>query len=337
MGEKLLICIVLITFIIFLGLIIIVDIDSLMYTPVLANNATFLNITTYDGSGKIVHPDVIFSDTGWNGYNYIMFMTPYPNEDSHYENPSMRVSNDGIIWTMLSNQTDPIIESPQNGFYSDPSGEFVGDTLYLFYRWCDSNNITSSFIYYISTTDGVTWTTPVMITMPWYILSPTFIYNGTGWECWAHNVTTQNLQYFVSANISYFANEDNVEVPLPPGCIQWHSEIRKYNTTYYLLLNTGATKFAFLNHNIYPPYNPYSRALLFYQSTDGLLWSKITSGPLLSKNLAGGWDSTALYKSSFLIIDNEFKLWYNGIEGNSFHVGYISIPLTTNTLRLEKF
>ena len=57
-----------------------------------------LNIPTYDGSGQAVHPDVYYNANGWNGYRYWMAMTPYPNGNAAYENPSIVVSNDNLNW-----------------------------------------------------------------------------------------------------------------------------------------------------------------------------------------------------------------------------------------------
>ena len=46
---------------------------------------------TYDGSGQGMHPSVYDAGAGetWNGHRYWMAMTPYPNNDSTKENPSI--------------------------------------------------------------------------------------------------------------------------------------------------------------------------------------------------------------------------------------------------------
>jgi len=72
--------------------------NSLYYydsTPMgtLKNYDSFLNISTYDGSNKLVHPCMIYNAIGWNVYKYLMSMTPYPYTNSYYENPSMWYSN----------------------------------------------------------------------------------------------------------------------------------------------------------------------------------------------------------------------------------------------------
>ena len=42
---------------------------------------------TYDGSGQVVHPDVVHVPGGWNGYEYWMGMTPYPNGNNDLREP----------------------------------------------------------------------------------------------------------------------------------------------------------------------------------------------------------------------------------------------------------
>ena len=59
------------------------------FENVLFNNWTYLTIPTYDGSGQAVHPDVYYNASGWKGYKYWMTMTPYPNSNSGFENPSI--------------------------------------------------------------------------------------------------------------------------------------------------------------------------------------------------------------------------------------------------------
>ena len=68
----------------------------------LANAATPLTLSTYDGSGQVVHPSVLDfgqglvkpGSTSWNGYRYWMAITPFPNGNSDHENPCLYASND---------------------------------------------------------------------------------------------------------------------------------------------------------------------------------------------------------------------------------------------------
>src|SRR4051794_8423432 len=59
------------------------------------NAAAPLVTPTYEVSGQVVHPAVVRFADGWHGYEYWMAVEPYPNENDHYENPSILASNDG--------------------------------------------------------------------------------------------------------------------------------------------------------------------------------------------------------------------------------------------------
>lgn len=63
------------------------------------NASSPLNIESYVAdNNEVVHPDVLYFENGWNGYEYWMVFTPFPNSNAQYENPSIAVSHDGLIW-----------------------------------------------------------------------------------------------------------------------------------------------------------------------------------------------------------------------------------------------
>src|SRR5690625_791280 len=99
------------------------------------NNARYpLNIRTYDGYNRTVHPDVIYFENGWNDYKYWMVHTPFPFDNDFWENPSIIVSNDGISWKDAPGITNPIDEVTEeennNGIYlSDGCLVFVNNRL----------------------------------------------------------------------------------------------------------------------------------------------------------------------------------------------------------------
>ena len=84
----------------------------------------------------------------WNGYRYWMAMTPYPNAQNAYENPSIVVSDDGETWIEPPGISNPIVPYPGAGYYnSDPCLVKAGNLLYLFYRCAlpDFYGLTTSF------------------------------------------------------------------------------------------------------------------------------------------------------------------------------------------------
>lgn len=66
-------------------------------------------IPTYDGSGSSVHPSVLHFATGWHGWQYVMAYTPYPLLRAAYENPSLAVSHDGLVWVTPPGLHNPVL------------------------------------------------------------------------------------------------------------------------------------------------------------------------------------------------------------------------------------
>ena len=151
------------------------------------NVTTYVTAPTYDGSGILVHPDVVDFGAGttWNGWRYWMAMTPYPDLNSAYENPSILVSSDGETWQVPAGLTNPIYPAPQTGWNSDTDLAYdpATDELILIFR---SNDFAPRVA---RSSDGVTWpTTPTAPT--WTLIgnqavSPAMVRMGaTKWHIW---------------------------------------------------------------------------------------------------------------------------------------------------------
>ncbi|HMK46004.1 MAG TPA: DUF2341 domain-containing protein [Methanocella sp.] len=239
-----------------------------------------------------------------------MSYTPFYLGDPHYENPSLRVSNDGYNWVKLPGEPDPIIPEPAIGFNSDPSIQLIGNTLYLFYRYGnDAVTPTTVYINYTTTTDGVHWTTPVQTDLTW-VLSQTVLYNGTGWQAWAfdENSSSHFMKYYTSQDGATFNYIDTAYLAMPAGSTPWHGEVKCYNGVYYLLCAVNPGNYAY--------------SLYFYWSTDGINWYSEPNNPVL-KTDSLGWDGGALYKSTFALVDNTWRVWYAAHDtGNHWFMGY---------------
>jgi hypothetical protein len=75
----------------------------------LMNAAAPLTIPTYDGSGQLTEPDVIFFNSHWHGFQYWMAFSPYPFTNPAEENPSIVVSNDGVNWQVPDGLVNPLV------------------------------------------------------------------------------------------------------------------------------------------------------------------------------------------------------------------------------------
>ena len=72
-----------------------------------------LDVPTYDGSGQVVHPDVLLEPG-----RLVMAITPYPYSDGRFENPSLVVSADGMAFQAFG--TNPIVPPPPFDHNDDP-------------------------------------------------------------------------------------------------------------------------------------------------------------------------------------------------------------------------
>jgi len=108
----------------------------------------WISIPSYEGSGEVTHPKVLYFENGYNGYKYWMVNTPYPKNDAYYENPSIVVSNNGIDWIQPKG-----IKNPVSGYTSSYRVEIVDTgelkiipyecvkSGYLFIGWVDQSGI----------------------------------------------------------------------------------------------------------------------------------------------------------------------------------------------------
>lgn len=161
-----------------------------------------LTIPTYDGSGDIIHIDVVDTGAGLiNGYRYWMAMTPYPNSDSDYENPSIVASNDKTSWVVPAGLTNPVIAAPGGGAYNSDPDLILGQDglLWMFYRVTKA--ATNDKIYVTSSADGVTWSAPVLIldVANNTAICPSIIWDGTQYKMWVNASGGTNFKYYTCA------------------------------------------------------------------------------------------------------------------------------------------
>lgn len=110
----------------------------------LFNALSHLSTPTYDRSDQSVHPSVIdlkteYGVNSWGGFRYWMALTPYPNFNSAFENPSILASNDGIRWIAPPGIINPLAPKPTghvlDSYNSDPELVFDPDQNILILYW----------------------------------------------------------------------------------------------------------------------------------------------------------------------------------------------------------
>lgn len=124
-----------------------------------------LALPLYDGGGdpvaEAVHPSVVDFGLPWNGYRYWMAVTPYPNSDASFENPSVLAAADPAgPWVAPPGGANPLVGPPAAGFFSDVELVRDGDGLALVFRSNDTPGFDGERWLLTRSLDGVTWSAP---------------------------------------------------------------------------------------------------------------------------------------------------------------------------------
>jgi len=146
-----------------------------------------LRLATFDGSGRLVHPDVARVPRGWAPARRFLAITPYPGGDVARELPSVYASGDPSEWVAPNGVKNPIVK-PWKGYLSDPDLVFEPQRkeLWMYYRQVDTKNR----IYLVRSHDGIKWGSPVSVVdgANQTIISPTVVRkSATDWLMWSIN------------------------------------------------------------------------------------------------------------------------------------------------------
>jgi|GEM_PF-1119632 len=294
------------------------------------NAATPLVTPTYDGSGQVVHPDVLYVPDGWNGFEYWMGMTPYPNSNDNYENPSILASNDNVSWVVPPGVVNPLAPEPP-GHNDDVDMLIVGGEMVMFYN--ETNTDGNTYMNRLSSTDGVNWSAPqTVITLPNYVMSPTVIHDGSLYTMWYVSSTVgcssafQNFYRRTSADGITWGPEQ-VATMDHPGRVLWHLDVQMNGGLYTMLFISYPTGSSCGNTNLY-----------YAESPDGVTWTANPEPVLVPSS--SGWDNGNIYRASYILDGTWLRLWYSAMSsGGQWRVGYtqgdlaefITEPATTWT------
>ena len=269
----------------------------------LAKKYDLVSIPTYDGSGQITHPKVLYFPSGWNGYKYWMSFTPYPDGVANYENPSMVVSNDLIHWKVPGSLKNPVSGIPTDvnygGHYSDSHIVVHGKLMELWYRYDKGNKKTHhtdysvDYYYRRTSSDGVHWSQPqLMQSSKGGILSLAVNYTGGEYEFW-YTDYKHRLLHAESTNGTAWNHISACSLTLPKNYAPWHQDVVQYNGEYYLLqtgINLSKYSFSlFLSHS--PDGVHFTPGIPFYPSDN----------PMITKQ---AW----LYRSTLLSQGDKFAM-----------------------------
>lgn len=274
----------------------------------LINAPTALTIPTYDSSGQAIHPDVVYFPSGWNGYTYWMAFTPYTNTNDQFENPSIVVSNDNSTWIVPPGLTNPIANTPANGYNADTELVYndTTDELYMYYISYDQTvPINTVYFMFTKSSDGVTWTTPTSL-LSWDLdlgpdndRSQTIVKQGSNWYYWAqNNDATHKVVYRTSSDGITWSAPTNIVFSTAPNPTLWHMSVNYIpaKNEYWMVYSAPTA-----GGNLY-----------FAKSTDRINWLYF-GRPILNPGTSGSWDDHTMYRPTFLYDSGTdiIRVWYS--------------------------
>jgi hypothetical protein len=291
----------------------------LQYSGGLSNAPSPQITPTYDGSGNVVEPSILFFPSGWRGFHYWLVVGPYPNSDASKENPSILVSDDGTSWEVPPGLTNPI-DLPTSGHLADSELFYdeASDRLCVYYIWEDYRGF-SRILRKVSS-DGIQWSQSEDLFKVRVndVVSPTVDKIGDTYYMWSINsgtagceTTNTTTEYRTSTDGAVWSAPQLVNIS-QAGYVIWHIEVRYVPSKQEYWMLSAA----------YPAGDQCGHTVLFFNnSSDGVNW---TSYPNPALGIGSGWDSGEIYRSTFLFDPslNMLKVWYSARGGSEWHMGF---------------
>jgi hypothetical protein len=267
-----------------------------------------LVLQTFDGSGQTVHPDFVMTGPEWTHDGTYLFVTPYPNGNAAFENPSLYQSADLLRWSAPLGVTNPIQSPHDDGYYSDPDALYVPERneLWLYFRQVSEENV----IRLTTSQDGVTWTPSVVVAhAPSHrIISPSVVHRGPNdWLMWAVNGNvgcsgaTTTVELRRSTNGREWSIPETVALS-QLGVFPWHIDVEWVPSRgeFWALYN-GKTAGSCTTGAVY-----------LATSTDGVHWATHPS-PVLARGAIPELQDV-VYRSTFAYDEasDAITVWFSG-------------------------
>ena len=284
------------------------QLDNIENKANLANSKFRLTtVSAYDDIDSY-HPKILRFNPQWNGYYYWMAFTPYPNGNQAKENPHILASNNMLKWVEPKGYRNPLEPQPEG----TPDKQYNSDTHLVFRKdldrlecwWRYVNDDTGKVIIYRKhTTDGVNWSEKEEM-INWVrkehdCLSPALIWEDNMYKMW-HVDVGYVVKYMESVDGKVWNNKRQLNITYDkPNMKNWHLDVIKTNKGYEMLLSS------FENGQ-----NRNDMDLYYTKSSDNVNWDTCIT-ILKHSNDPLSWDNRGIYRSSFLIKDGLYYVFYS--------------------------
>jgi len=303
--------------------------DSTAFQPRIRAGSTFvalagpaaMGFSTYDGSGQVVHPDVVVFDQPWNGHKLWNAITPYPNSATQFENPSLFVSEDGDTWGIPEGVLNPLSRT-KRGYLSDPDMLFEPKSgqMWLYYR--EVQNVSgkkgvaahmADNVWLTTSSDAITWSTPrqVVTDSGRFVVSPSIVRtpdeNMSMYQIDAGRRGCSALTTRITRRRSANGLDWSAPVPIAftqTGYVPWHLDVQYMPSRkeYWALVA------AYIGTR-----GCMTTSLFLATSSDGVSWTTYPT-PVLAAGEIPQF-GLAVYRSTFALAANDsVTIWYSGAK-----------------------
>jgi hypothetical protein len=270
-----------------------------------------LPISTYDGSGQVVHPDYAASPEGPAAPVHLA-ITPYPFGNAAWENPSLFVGGSMDRWQLAAGARNPVAR-PILGYLSDPDLVYLPETreLWLYYRQVTTHNI----VQLIRSADGVIWSAPAeLVRVPNHgLISPSVVRRSPNdWWMWSVDAGTDGCGA-AATSVELRRSTDGVQWADPvtvdlvqPGYSPWHIDVQWIPSRHeFWAVYNGKT-----------PGSCTTPAVFLATSPDGVTW-RAQEWPVLAKGRVPQFDDI-VYRTTFDYdpVTDAITFWYSGARYN---------------------
>ncbi len=261
---------------------------------------TRLVLPTYDGSGQVVHPDVLFErDAG----RVLMAMTPYPDSNDRFENPSLLVSEDGTAFHELIEGQNPLVAAPPIDHNDDPDlhRDPVTGEYRLFYL--ETLRPTAQNLVLLRSPDLVAWTSEPAIRYdltqgaPFIVSPAAVVKDATTHLFYVHLGEPNLIETLASSDGLTWDAAQAHPIELELGDVTpWHLDVFACPSGYAMLISGYPDEFSYQH-------------LYLATSPDLATWT-LRPSPLLAYD-DPALEVDTLYRSTGLVLGNQLVVWHS--------------------------
>lgn len=297
-------------------------------------NDTVLKFETFDGSGQLVHPDILFVNNNSDKAFYLV-ATPYPNFDNKNENPSIYKSLDGINFFEPVKSINPLVPTPVYGHNDDPDMWFNSIANVFNIQYLETMRPDSQNLVLLSGKPGEIWEKKTLIHYNLkkgekFIVSPSIInennsskilfYVAKDYDKKGHN----RVEYLVCKKKKWKKKKHVVpEIETPAGFTPWHVDVVKSGEKFYMLLDGF-----WGNEPVWGEKDINKYTLLLATTNDINKW---TVSPVNIVDCTGAPDKECryIYRSTSMVSGNIMAIWYSYVTfENVWRIAFRKVLLT---------